>query len=215
MDTSQYRLKSMKNAELVSGLSHIVQQGNLLTADLLAHLGELEERMLHLELGFPSLFAYCVQSLGMSEGAAGRRVAAAHVCRRFPDAFDRIASGALHLSALCALGPHLKPENATELLHACRRKTRRQVEELLAARFPKPDIREQIRRLPDRKPAPPLISVPTPEHAEPGAQSVSAPPVSAQSVSGAAGIRAAAGAFAAPSRDRTSGSRALRCAFHG
>ena len=29
----------------------------------LAHLAELEERMLHLELGFPSLFAYCVEAL--------------------------------------------------------------------------------------------------------------------------------------------------------
>jgi len=46
-------------------------------AQLLAHLVEFEERMLHLELGFSSLFAYRVDSLGMSEGSAGRRVTAA------------------------------------------------------------------------------------------------------------------------------------------
>src|SRR5471030_1028867 len=103
--------------------------------------------MLHLELGFPSLFAYCVEVLGMSEGAAGRRVAAARVCRRFPEAFEHVARGDLHLSALCALSPHLDPENASELFEACRRKTRRQIEELLAARFPRPDVRDQIRRL--------------------------------------------------------------------
>ena len=109
--------------------------------------------MIYLELGFPSSFAYCVEALGMSEGAAGRRVAAARVCRRYPNAFELVARGELHLSALCALGPQLNAQNAGDLFEACRRKTRRQVEAVLAARFPKPDVREQIRRLPARPPA--------------------------------------------------------------
>ena len=117
---------------------------------MLAHLVELEERMLHLELGYSSLFSYCVEALGMSEGAAGRRVAAARVCRRIPGVSERIARGQMHLCALCVLAPHLSVDNATELLDACRGKTRRQVEELLAVRFPRPDVREQIRRLPAR-----------------------------------------------------------------
>jgi len=84
----------------------------------------------------------------MSEGSAGRRVAAARVCRRFPEAFERIARGELHLCALCALAPLLNETNAAELFEACTGKTRRQIEQLLAARFPRPDVREQIRRLP-------------------------------------------------------------------
>ena len=104
--------------------------------------------MLHLELGFSSLFAYCVEALGMSEGTAGRRVTAARVCRRFPEAFERIARGELHLCALCALAPHLNEANAAELFEACIGKTQRHIEQLLAARFPRPDVREQIRRMP-------------------------------------------------------------------
>src|SRR5450631_2710874 len=165
--SSRFRLVSMKNTELLAGLSRLVQRSNELTGDLLAHLAELEERMLHLTLGFSSSFAYCVEALGLSEGAAGRRVAAARVCRRFPEAFELVARGDLHLSALCGLAPHLNPENATELFAACRRKTRRQVEELLVARFPKPDVREQIRRLPGR------AQVPEREHTQAEA---SAPP---------------------------------------
>jgi len=69
-----------------------------------------------------------------------------------------VARGELHLCALCALAPHLKSENSAELFGACRGKTRRQVEELLAARFPRPDVREQIRRLPVRAP---LTAVPS------------------------------------------------------
>src|SRR5450432_747841 len=150
--SNRFGLLSVKNAELLAGLSQLVQRGNELTAEVLAHLAELEVRRLHLQLGFRSLFAYCVEALGLSEGSAGRRVAAARVCRRFHEAFELVARGELHLSALCALAPHLNPQNATELFSACRRKTRRQVEELLAVRFPKADVREQIRRLPTRLP---------------------------------------------------------------
>src|SRR6478752_1686545 len=146
----QCRLGRLGNSELLAGLSALVRQSNELTAQVLAHLVELEERMLHLELGFSSVFSYCVEGLGMSEGAAGRRVAAARVCRRFSGAFERVARGQLHLCALCALAPHLTADNATELLDACLGKTRRQVEALLAVRFPRPDVREQIRRLPPR-----------------------------------------------------------------
>jgi hypothetical protein len=146
--SNRFRLLGVKNAELLAGLSQLVRRGNELTAEVLAHLAELEERRLHLQLGFPSLFAYCVESLGLSEGAAGRRVAAARVCRRFREAFELVARGDLHLSALCGLAPHLSPQNASELFAACCRKTRRQVDELVAARFPKADVREQIRRLP-------------------------------------------------------------------
>ena len=155
--SSQYRLVGLGNSELVSGLSELARQSNVLTAQLLAHLVELEDRMLHLELGFPSLFAYCVEGLGMSEGTAGRRVTAARVCRRFPEVFERVARGELHLCALCALAPYLTPENAVELFAACKGKTRRQVEELLAARFPRPDVREQIRRLPTRAQLPTTV----------------------------------------------------------
>src|SRR5689334_14953480 len=119
----RYHLRGLGNSELLAGLSALARQSNELTAQLLAHLVELEERMLHLELGFPSLFSYCVEVLGMSEGAAGRRVAAARVCRRIPGVFERVARGQVHLCALCALAPHLSADNATELLDACRGKT--------------------------------------------------------------------------------------------
>ena len=121
--SNRFGLLSVKNADLLAGLSRLVQRGNELTAEVLAHLAELEERRLHLQLGFPSLFAYCVEALRLSEGSAGRRVAAARVCRRFPEAFELVARGDLHLSGLCGLAPHLNSQNATELFTACCRKT--------------------------------------------------------------------------------------------
>jgi hypothetical protein len=147
--TTRSRLGALRNEELLSALSLLVRRGNELTSDLLAHLAEVDERRLHLDLGFPSLFAYCTRELGLCESAAGRRIVAARVCRKFSGALERVARGELHLSALCALNSHLTDENAAELFELCSGKSRRQVDELLAARFPKPDVRESIRRLPN------------------------------------------------------------------
>jgi hypothetical protein len=146
----RYRLGGLGNDELLAALAGLVRRENDLMSDLLAHLAELDERRLYLELGFSSLFAYCTKALGFCKSAAGRRIAVARVCRKYPEAFARVARGELQLSALSLLAQHLNSENATELFDACGRKSCEQVEELLAARFPRPDVRDSIRRLPAR-----------------------------------------------------------------
>jgi hypothetical protein len=144
----RYRLGGLEDDQLLAALSGLVRRENDSLSDLLAHLAELDERALCIALGYSSLFAYCTEALGFCKSSAGRRIAAARVCRDFPEAFARVANGELQLSVLCALRPHLNAENASELFAACARKSYEQVEELLAARFPKPDVRDLIRRLP-------------------------------------------------------------------
>jgi hypothetical protein len=144
----RYRLGGLEDDQLLAALSGLVRRENDSLSDLLAHLAELDERALCIALGYSSLFAYCTEALGFCKSSAGRRIAAARVCRDFPEAFARVANGELQLSVLCALRPHLNAENANDLFTACARKSYEQVEELLAARFPKPDVRDLIRRLP-------------------------------------------------------------------
>jgi hypothetical protein len=146
----RYRLGGIGNDQLLATLSALVRREHDLMSDLLAHLAELDERRLYLDLGFTSLFAYCTAALGFCKSTAGRRIAVARVCRKYPEAFARIARGELQLSALSLLAPHLTRENAAELFEACKHKSCDQVEELLAARFPKPDVRDSIRHLPTR-----------------------------------------------------------------
>ena len=146
----RYRLSGLENDELLAALSALVQREHELLSDFLAHLAELDERRLYLDLGFSSLFAFCTDALGLSRSSAGRRIAAARVCRRFPEAFGRAARGELELSVLCELSRYLNPENATKLFDSCSGKSYELVLELLAARFPKPDLRDSIRRLPVR-----------------------------------------------------------------
>ncbi|MET0789923.1 MAG: hypothetical protein ABW061_00250, partial [Polyangiaceae bacterium] len=144
----QDRLKSLADDELLAGLSSIVRQRNQITAEFLAYLAELDQRQLFLDLGYPSLFDYCVRALGLCESTAGRHIAAARVCRNHPQALAMVARGELHASALSLMKKHVTTENAAELFETCTRKSARQVEELLATRFPRLDVADLIRRWP-------------------------------------------------------------------
>ncbi|HET7539113.1 MAG TPA: HNH endonuclease domain-containing protein [Polyangiaceae bacterium] len=148
MGQGEDRLRTLSDEQLLAGLASVVKRRNQVTAEFLAHLAELDERRLYLDLGFASLFEYCVQALRLCESTAGRYIAAARVCRAHPQVFAWVASGELHASALSSLKKHLTSENAPELFERCRKRSARQVEELLAARFPRPDVRDLIRRLP-------------------------------------------------------------------
>src|SRR6187399_3259558 len=150
MGQYEYGLKSLADDQLLSGLARIVQRRNEITAEFLAYLAELDERQLFLDLGFSSLFEYCTVKLGLCESTAGRHISAARACREHPQAFALVASGVLHASALSLMRKHLTPENAAELFELCSHRSARKVEELLAARFPRPDVRDLVRRLPTR-----------------------------------------------------------------
>src|SRR5262245_1456651 len=65
------------------------------TAELLALLGEVDERKLYLGEGCSSLFKYCTQVLHLSEHAAYHRMEAARVVRRFPMILEMVARGEL------------------------------------------------------------------------------------------------------------------------
>ena len=58
-----------------------------------------------------------------------------------------MAKGELQLCVLSMLGQYLTSENAAELFATCSGKSFEQVEELLAVRFPRADVRDLVRLL--------------------------------------------------------------------
>src|SRR5262245_56210261 len=142
------KLADLSNEELLSGLSAFVGDERRLLARLIAYLGEVEERRLHLEAAYPSLFEYCIRRLGMSDGEAFRRITAARLARQFPTILTKVEQGDIHLSALILLRDYLTQSNHAELLREACGKTKREVQQMLAARFPKPDAPTSIRSLP-------------------------------------------------------------------
>jgi hypothetical protein len=110
------------------------------TAELLAHIAEVDARRLYLPAAYPSMFQYCVEELHLSEDTAAKRIQAARVARRFPILFDAIAQGRLHLSAVVLLAPHLTEGTADELVAAATHRSKTAVERLLAERFPRTEV---------------------------------------------------------------------------
>jgi hypothetical protein len=126
------------------------------TAHLVAHLAELDARRLYLGAGFSSLFSYCTTVLRLSEHETYNRIEAARATRKFPIILDMLGKGALNLTTVRLLAPHLERGSHEELLAAASGRSKREVEELLARRFPRPDVRSLVRKLPVA--APPTVS---------------------------------------------------------
>ncbi len=111
-------------------------------------LADIEERQLHLQRGFPSMYAFCASQLDLLDGKAYRRIEAARLGRRFPIVLELVAAGTVTLTALNLLARHINEDNHAELLRAAAGRTKRQILELRAARFPKPDPKTSIRKFP-------------------------------------------------------------------
>jgi 5-methylcytosine-specific restriction endonuclease McrA len=141
---TRWNLRECGDDELISGLDRLVARERQVTADVLAHLAEVDARKLYAHRAYASLFQYVVENLGYSEGAARRRITAARLARRFPLILERLAIGAIHLSGLTLLGPHLTEANHVEWLDEARGKSKRRLEELVAARLPRPDVLPMI-----------------------------------------------------------------------
>ena len=84
--------------------------------EVLLLLAEVDRRELYAELGYPSLYQYCVQTLGFSEHEAYLRIEVSRAGRRFPVLFEMFEKGSLHLTGATLVAPHLTPENRDELL---------------------------------------------------------------------------------------------------
>jgi len=150
----RYSLSHLSDDSLLRGLATLVAQDRITTADMLAHIAEVDERRLYAPAGYPSMYAYCVGELRLSEDAAARRIQVARIARRFPAIFEAIARGRLHLTAVGLLAPHLVEHTASELLSAAEHKSKGEIERMLAERFPKSDLLTWVAAMPASDPVP-------------------------------------------------------------
>jgi len=144
---SSYSLSHLSDSVLLRELAALVAQDRATTAALLAHIAEVDARKLYLPAAHPSMFSYCIHELRLSEDAAYKRIRAARTARQFPAIFAAVADGRLHLGAVVMLTPYLTAENVDELLRAAAHQSKAEVEQLLAQRFPRPDVQAQIQAL--------------------------------------------------------------------
>ncbi|ABS25722.1 HNH endonuclease [Anaeromyxobacter sp. Fw109-5] len=84
--------------------------------EFLLHLEEFDRRRAYVDAGYPSLWAYCLEVLHLREGAAGRRIQAMRVLRRFPSLEGALRDGRLCISTVQLLGQVLTEENLPDLV---------------------------------------------------------------------------------------------------
>ena len=150
-----YRQISCSDSELLARLWTLTHRSREVGRELLLHLAEVDRRRLYLSEACSSMFAYCTQRLGFSEGAAYRRIRVARLSRDLPLVLEYYSSGQIHLAGLVALAPHLNRSNQRELLEAATGLGKRAIEAWLAQRFADRTIRVAVVPVRARSVSPP------------------------------------------------------------
>jgi hypothetical protein len=141
------KLALLSDAELLARLPAFVSRERVAAADVIEYLIEIDRRRLYLEQAVPSLYAFCTERHGYSEDEALKRIRVARLGAQLPQVLDELRRGAIHLSGLVMLAPHLTEENAGALLTEARGASRRKLRQILARWFPRPDVRATVRPL--------------------------------------------------------------------
>ena len=158
----------LSDDQLLSKLETLGRFGRRVDVRVILLLIQVEERRLDRRAACPSLYEFCRQKLGMSEGTANRRVVAVRLVRRIPALVQHLQNGTLTLSALSLVKNVLNEANHEDVIAKIAGKSRDQIDELVACMAPKPDVEARLRLLPAR-PQNEAVPPPPPSVVEPSA----------------------------------------------
>jgi 5-methylcytosine-specific restriction endonuclease McrA len=139
-------LSSQSDEALLSSFSRVLGRENKRKAEFLIYLSAIDARRLYAKQGFSSFFAFLTEKYGFSESSALKRIQASRLTHRYPFLFDEIASGKRTLSALSRIAPFVKDANAPLLFQETLGKSVRDVERLLAKRFPEAATPDRLQK---------------------------------------------------------------------
>jgi hypothetical protein len=129
-------------------LADLVRNERHLAVQFVVELAGFAKRELYRELGYTSLFYYCVRQLGLSKSSAFRRSEVARLIARFPDIADRLTEGRLSIRALVELREVLTEENHAGVLTRAEGKSQEEAQLLAVEYRPKPVPKDIVRALP-------------------------------------------------------------------
>jgi len=138
-------LNTLSDKELVVRLEALSRKERHTTLEVLLHLNEVEERGIHVALGYANLFQYVVEKLGYSESAAWRRIATARCIKNYPEIYQLLKDNKLNLTTVSLVAKVLTKENFDDIISEITGKSRKEVEAFIAFYRPKTKIRESIK----------------------------------------------------------------------
>jgi hypothetical protein len=146
------KLKSLTNSLLISKTKGLVTEERILTALILRHLAEISSRRLYSELGYSSLFTFCVKHLGYTESQTQRRIEAMRALQEMPEIESKIRDGALSLTAVAQAQTYFRSQKEItlpekkEILKTLENKSTRECEKILLAISPETTLpKEKIK----------------------------------------------------------------------
>lgn len=92
--------KHFSNEEIIQKMQKLIRTERKITHLILLYIIEIEDRRIHAQLGFDSMYTYLTRGLGYSEGSAYRRLQSARLLKEVPGAAKKIESGELNLTQL-------------------------------------------------------------------------------------------------------------------
>jgi hypothetical protein len=156
-----YLYSHITDGALRRGLVAAVPNSLQAYAASIAHIAEFDSRRLYAPEGYPSMCAFLVGELELSEQVAKKLIRVGRTALQFPEIFVALADGRLNASGVILLAPWLTRENARELLAAAARRSNDEIRELLADRAPKLDVPLSFEAAPESA----EVSVRTPDGA--------------------------------------------------
>ena len=106
-------LRHLTDQALLADTKFLASREREITTKILHHLKEIDKRKLYSDLGYSSLFAYCLKELGYSESAASRRIQGARMIQELPQMEEKIEEGILSLSNVSLLNQFFKENEVT------------------------------------------------------------------------------------------------------
>lgn len=92
------QMQNLNSDAIRKKMKILVRQEQVLLVQILETLKAIEDNNLYLEWAYGSMFDYCVQELGYSEGAAQRRILAMRLTKSVPEVKECLRNGSLSLS---------------------------------------------------------------------------------------------------------------------
>jgi hypothetical protein len=104
-------LRHLTDKTLLADTKFLASREREITTKMLHHLKEIDKRRLYSDLGFSSLYDYCIRELQFSNSSAHRRIQGARLLADLPLVEEKIENGSLSLTNASLLAPFFKENN--------------------------------------------------------------------------------------------------------
>jgi hypothetical protein len=152
-------LRNLSDKDLLNNTQTLVKRERQLFTEILQHLQEIQRRRLYADLGYRSLWDYCMKALGFCESQTRRATDALKLIQEIPEVGEIIEKGEVSLSNIVQAQTHFRAEQKAgqglgikeklEVIESLKNKSARDGEKILLsmATVERPPVRDAIRQV--------------------------------------------------------------------